>query len=204
MEGLALLAFVCCVGVVPLVLIVGIVAARTMLAGESAAAVGEALGFEAGPRQKSVRWYLGTEGGRRVGVVPVALRTTGTGTAPSASMGLRVVMAVDSPASDAVVYRPVETPSGLGSFEEGFKVEKPELVTAPIREAMLTFARENPGALRLRARAGASAELIPAAVMPTATMVLAHEFIGGSDDPEQVRARIEALGRVADVVEAER
>lgn len=184
---------------VPVAVVAGL-RGRVSAAVDRGADIAQALGYRQGPPQKSMHWYLGDERGRAVGIVPVALRTSGTGTPPSASMGVRIVMGVDR-LSDVVVYRPVETPNSLDAFDHAFGSTRAEALSPTARDALLAFARTCPGEIRLRPRAGAHPELAPPAVLPEAPAILTHDFIGGADDPAQVRRRIEAMRDVVTAIE---
>jgi hypothetical protein len=192
-----------------LLLLVGVPAAvfaglkwRVSAAVDRGAAIAQALGLRQGPPHKSMHWYLGDERGRALGIVQVALRTTGTGTRPSASMGVRIAMRVES-RSDVVVYRPVETPNGLETFDHAFGSTRGDALSPAAREALLGFARTCPGEVRLRPRKGAHHELVPAAVLPDAPAILTHDFIGGAGDPAQVRLRIQAMRAVVAAIEGQ-
>lgn len=184
---------------VPVAIVTGL-RRRVSAAVDRGAGVAQALGYRQGPPQKSMHWHLGDERGRAVGIVPVALRTTGTGTRPSASMGVRIVMCVDR-LSDVVVYRPVETPNSLESFDHAFGSTRADALAPAARGALLAFATTCPGEIRLRPRAGAHPELIPPAVLPEAPVILTHDFIGGADDPTEVRRRIQVMRDVVTAIE---
>jgi hypothetical protein len=197
-----LIAFILFIVVgVPVAVFVGL-RLRVSAAVDRGVAIGQALGFAQGPSQKSMHGYLGDERGRAVGIVQVAVRTTGTGTRPSAFMGLRIAMRVES-RQDVVVIRPVDTPNGLETFDHAFGSTRADALSPAAREALLGFARTCPGEMRLRPREGAHHELVPPAVLPDAPAILTHDFIGGANDPAQVRRRIQAMRAVVAAIEGE-
>lgn len=202
MELVALLCMACCALSVPLLGMAVVSFGLMPKVRQGAQELGEALGFAAGPPARSARWWVGTHGGHPAALVPVALQIGRAQPRARTRFGLRLVVVADCEPLEAVVFRDVTAKTRTETFEGAFQhIGAVDTVSDAVKDAMLAYVQQHEGGLRIRNRADAPAQLLGPVLFRDARVVVAAEFTDDRADVERVRARLDAMVRVAEALE---
>jgi len=157
-------------------------------------------------------WYGGQFKGRSFGMKPVPFGSQSYDGAHnrrsfSVSIYLRVALAVDlarpTGISAARTHRDKEEPESLAA---AFPVlENEARLSDAARRALLQFVQQGQRNLRLLDRTAVPPDLLPAAILPDATVILIHDIPRAARiAPEELRAALADLSGVAAALEGEK
>lgn len=174
---------------------------RSVALSDAPRALGEPLGLSPVVGTAHPTWHAGVVDGRAVAVTFVQMESRLK--ALYSEDWLRIAIPVRAPGPlDALAWRHHHAGrAGAGdTFEQAFDRRDADRFPAATRDALLAFAREH-GNVRLRDRAGAPPQLVPARLDPDAPLLLVHDRPGLAHDPADVRAVVHAMDGVARTLE---
>jgi hypothetical protein len=205
--------FLCCFPVLLIGGPVGFVLYRNKQRREGCEVIAQALGLQPTARAKQMQWYEGQLGnGRLLAYVPIVFRkpfydymSRRHGSYVSAAR-LALEVKRERPLN-AKVFRHEswsKSQAPLDSFETAFAAENGSRLTSSQQAALLTFARQYPGAtIWLSDRADASTDVFNAPeVMADATSFLLFEYKVVHPSPEEIEVKVTELSRLARLFEA--
>jgi len=116
---------------------------------------------------------------------------------------VRLVLRVELEAeADIVVLRRHDRgQAGLDSFDSAFENKNAQYLRSDQRDAMLSFAREFEGGLRLRPRKDADKVLIPPGVWGSGAYILVHDRMTLDLAPAEIEAALAGMEKVARTLE---
>jgi len=203
MELFVLVCMSCCALSVPPFALAFVYLVRIPGVRDRTQQLGEALGFEPGPAARRARWWVGTHRGHPAALAPVALQIGRAQLHHRTIFGLRLVVIPSCEPLEAVVFRSVTAKARTETFEGAFqRIGEVDTLPEAVKEAMLAYVQQHDGGLRIRNRADAPPQLLGPVLFRDAQVVVAAEFTRSICDVASVRARLDAMVRIAEALEA--
>lgn len=204
--------FLCCFPALLIGGVVGFVFYRNKQRREGSEAIAKALGLQPAARAKQMVWYQGRlSSGRLLAYVPIIFKQRyynhdGQRRGSHASAARLVVEVKRDRPLDVNIFRHEswsQSRAPLDHFETAFAADNGSKLTGSQQEALLTFARQHPGAtIWLGDREGASTDVFdPPEVMADVVSFLLFEYRVVNPSPEEIEVKTAELSRLASLYE---